>query len=406
VFCLRNPWIEETSLALPQTLNTTNLIEVRMLYPRPALIGRLAPLSPVPKLPLGPYETQLIELVSAEQPTSGTFAQPSPKVVWTPAEDPRIECTVFAPDPPALGPSWTSPDGAAERKSSLVVAGRLTIDNALDAQLCVLCEGDPAVAENTCRIIVDGQDAPVSASKTQGAFGAAGEGVKEHWAWFLADVPLGEHELRIEVSGPALHGPTGVFLRGDVASPALAPVWPADGPAFPAYRAGRVPWSRVLVPLATRKADPARTRTAVRRIARIDGVYLDTLDWTEASTGWGQAQRNRSIMEKPMTLGGRTFLRGIGAHAVSRIVYLVPEGFTTFAATIGKDQEVGGGSVVFVVEVDGKEAFRSAVLRNDTPVQEISVPIAGVKRLALIVENAGDDIMADHANWAEARLLR
>jgi hypothetical protein len=30
--------------------------------------------------------------------------------------------------------------------------------------------------------------------------------------------------------------------------------------------------------------------------------------------------------------------------------------------------------------------FRSPVFRNDTPAQQISVPIAGVKRLALIVE--------------------
>jgi hypothetical protein len=111
-------------------------------------------------------------------------------------------------------------------------------------------------------------------------------------------------------------------------------------------------------------------------------------------------------MEKPLTLDGRAFPRGIGAHATSRIVYALPPGFNAFAATIGKDQEVAGGSVVFVVEVDGKEVFRSAVFRNDTPAQQISIPIAGVKRLALIVEDAGDNILADHADWAEARLLR
>jgi len=144
----------------------------------------------------------------------------------------------------------------------------------------------------------------------------------------------------------------------------------------------------------------------VRRIVRINGTYLDALDWSEASAGWGHVQRNRSIMEKPMTLGGRTFPRGLGAHARSRIVYRIPEGFATLAATIGKDQEVTGGSVVFVVEADGQEAFRSAVFRHETPAQEIHVPIAGVTRLALIVEDAGDDIMADHADWAEARLLR
>ena len=106
-----------------------------------------------------------------------------------------------------------------------------------------------------------------------------------------------------------------------------------------------------------------------------------------------------------MTLGGKTFSRGLGAHAVSRILYSLPERYGTFAATIGKDQEVSGGSVVFVVQADGREVFRSGVFRNDTPPQQISVPLAGASKLALIVEAAGDDIMADHADWADARLL-
>jgi hypothetical protein len=111
-------------------------------------------------------------------------------------------------------------------------------------------------------------------------------------------------------------------------------------------------------------------------------------------------------MEKPLTLGGKTYLRGIGAHAASRIAYELPPGFSTFAATIGKDQEVAGGSVVFAVEADGKEVFRSAVFRNDTPPQQISIAIVGAKRLTLIVDEAGDNNGADHADWADARLLR
>jgi len=406
IFCVRNPWMEETSLTLPGLLRSTNKVEVRMLYPRPAIIARLASPAALLNLPLGPYETQLIEVVPSEQPVVAPVDRPAPKVVWRPSTQPRIECTVFAPDPPALGPSWTSPDGAQERRSSFVAEGRLSIGNAVEAQLCVLCEGDPAVAENTCRIVVDGRAAAVAISKSQGAFGAAGEGNLEHWIWFLTSVPLGEHEVRIEVSGPALHHPAGVFLRGDVAAPTLPAPRFDDGPAFPAYRAGRIPWSRVLVPVAARPVDPTRRRQAVRKLLRIDGIYLDTLDWAEASTGWGKAQRNRSIMEKPLTLDGKAYLRGIGAHAASRIVYALPAGFTTFAAAIGKDQEVAGGSVVFAVEVDGKEVFRSGVFRNDTPARQISIPIAGGKRLALIVEDAGDNIMADHADWVEARLLR
>jgi hypothetical protein len=111
-------------------------------------------------------------------------------------------------------------------------------------------------------------------------------------------------------------------------------------------------------------------------------------------------------MGKTLTLGGRRFLRGIGSHAASRVVFDLPGGYRTFAATVGKDQEVSGGSVVFVVQVDGREVFRSGVVRDATPPQDLVVPVAQARRLALVVENAGDDIMADHADWADARLLK
>ncbi len=406
VYCLRNPWIEETRIALAKPPPAAKgEIEVRMLYPRRAVFARTPPGAALPEVPLGPYETQFIEVVPADLPPLEPPARPEPAVAWCAAREPWVECTVFAPDPPALGPSWTSPDGEAGRRTSLVVEGRLAVAGAMESQLSILTEGDPAVGEDTCRIAIDGKEAAVTVSGSKGAFGAAGAGRKEHWVWFLADVPAGEHEVRIEVAGPALGLPAGVFLRGRVAAP--APAAPFDaGPAFPLWRADRRPWSRVLVPLAARKADPARTRTAVREVVRIDGVYLDALEWTEASAGWGSARKNRSIMEKPLTLGGKTFPRGIGSHARSRIVWHVPEGHVTFAATIGKDQEVAGGSVTFAVEAGGGEVFRSGVFRDDTPPQEISVPIALARELALVVDDAGDGIAADHADWADARLLR
>jgi len=405
LLCLRNPWIEAATVALPAPPAGPGNLEVRLLYPRRAVLMRLAAEAPAPSLSLGPFETQFIEVVRTALPPSPAVAEVPPEVTWQPGRAPEIESVVFAPEPPAFGPAWTSPDGESDHCTRFVAEGRLSVDGALGSQLCILSEGDPAVARNACRIILDGQDLPVRSSSSEGAFGAAGEGRLEHWAWFMADLPAGEHALRVELSGPALAGPLGVFLRGEVAAP--PPLEPfSAGPAFPLCRPERRGWSQVLVPLAPRALDPSRVRSTPRRIERIDGLYLDSLEWTEATVGWGQARRNRSIQEQPMMLGGRIFHRGIGAHAKARIGFAVPAGHRTLAATIGKDQEVSGGSVVFVVEADGREVFRSQVFRNDTPPQDILVPIAGAGQVALVVEDAGDGIGADHADWAEARLLR
>ena len=91
IFCVRNPWMEETTLALPGLVRSTNNVEVRMLYPRPTVIARLAPQAAPPNLPLGPYETQLIEMIPSERSVVAPVARPAPNVDWHPSDQPRIE---------------------------------------------------------------------------------------------------------------------------------------------------------------------------------------------------------------------------------------------------------------------------------------------------------------------------
>jgi mono/diheme cytochrome c family protein len=66
-------------------------------------------------------------------------------------------------------------------------------------------------------------------------------------------------------------------------------------------------------------------------------VSLLDLPWTSATTGYGTIQRNRSIVEKPLRLGDRTYERGIGTHANSVITWRLPEGATRFRALAGPD---------------------------------------------------------------------
>ena len=77
-----------------------------------------------------------------------------------------------------------------------------------------------------------------------------------------------------------------------------------------------------------------------------------------------------------------------------------------FRATVGVDAEAGDhGSVVFVVIADERELKRTPVLRGGEPPAEIDVDLSGVEKLVLVVEDAGDYIHYDHADWAGAMLL-
>jgi len=62
-------------------------------------------------------------------------------------------------------------------------------------------------------------------------------------------------------------------------------------------------------------------------------------------------------------------------------------------------------SPVFEVWVDGAKRWQSGLMTRESPPAWVDLDVSGAKRLELVVGDAGD-FMADHADWAEARLLR
>jgi hypothetical protein len=66
-------------------------------------------------------------------------------------------------------------------------------------------------------------------------------------------------------------------------------------------------------------------------------VRLTDLPWVYATTGYGEIQFNKSVVEKPLRLGDKTFANGIGTHANSVLAYLLPPGANRFRAVAGPD---------------------------------------------------------------------
>jgi alpha-galactosidase len=135
-------------------------------------------------------------------------------------------------------------------------------------------------------------------------------------------------------------------------------------------------------------------------------VWLDSLDLSKMRQGWGKPQINRSIREKQLSIGGKTFERGVGTHAKS-ILWLNLDGKAErFISYVGVDDAANGpGSVVFKIYGDGKKLFDSGLMKPGNPAKEVNVPLSGIKTLLLLVEDGGDNNSFDHANWAEARFI-
>ncbi len=132
-------------------------------------------------------------------------------------------------------------------------------------------------------------------------------------------------------------------------------------------------------------------------------VRLSSLDLSLAQQGWGPPGVDRSVEGKPLRIAGQDFTYGYGAHAPGEVRLDLAGGSTRFTARVGIDDDVGDrGSVVFIIEGDGKELGRSPLMRGGMPSHALSVDLTGVRHLALRVTDGGDDDRFDHADWAEA----
>jgi beta-galactosidase len=148
-------------------------------------------------------------------------------------------------------------------------------------------------------------------------------------------------------------------------------------------------------------------RTGNRWPASVSAVWLDESSPDECTQNWGTLQTKQSVWEKPMTVAGRKFDRGLGTHANGRIMYELDGGqWKTFRAVIGRDEHAGDGRIVFEVWLDGKRLFESGPMTKESAAQPVELDVSGGKILELRTHDGGDGISGDHGNWADAQLVR
>jgi NPCBM/NEW2 domain len=108
-----------------------------------------------------------------------------------------------------------------------------------------------------------------------------------------------------------------------------------------------------------------------------------------------------------LQLGGTKYSHGLGVHSRSDLTYEVGGKFKQFATTLGVDDEVGSaGSVVFRIWGDEKLLLETPVMRGSDAPKTVQVDVSTVLLLRLEVDYGDDSDLADHADWANARLLR
>ena len=141
-------------------------------------------------------------------------------------------------------------------------------------------------------------------------------------------------------------------------------------------------------------------------LAEEKSAWLDDFDLSQMVTGFGGAQKNRSIDKKPLSIGGTTFQHGVGTHAPSQ-AYFLNEGAGTlrFQAVGGLDDDAdGSGSVTFQVIGDDKVLFDSGIVHKGEA-KKIDADLTGKKIIELRITDGGDGKNYDHADWADAKFV-
>lgn len=118
-------------------------------------------------------------------------------------------------------------------------------------------------------------------------------------------------------------------------------------------------------------------------------------------------QLDRNVLGGQLRSGGRLASKGVGQHSTSLVSWDLPPGAQRFAARVGIDDTARqGGSVVFRVFLDGREAAASGIVRGGDPPRELSVDLGSAKTISLVVDFADRGDVLDRADWLDARIER
>lgn len=157
-----------------------------------------------------------------------------------------------------------------------------------------------------------------------------------------------------------------------------------------------LPWSHV-----------ERIECRSERLTFLSDLHPAAYDARPFIAGTWELGVDRSLTGQPLTLGGRTFAKGLVMRSRSRVVYTLGGRYSQFVALAGIADEMGArGDVTMSVIGGGRVLWSAENVRGGEPPREVLVDVTGVDVLELFVDYGEDLDLSDHACWAFARLIR
>ena len=173
-------------------------------------------------------------------------------------------------------------------------------------------------------------------------------------------------------------------------------------------------------------------------------VQLAELDLAKGAQRHGVPIANRSVTGTPLAIAGKPYPRGIGSHAQFKLRINLRSTGIRFVADVGVDDyhpapndqlvkipqadgsmrvtredksgeqfiaittqhgRIADGRVVFRLLGDDRELWTSGLVKRGEAARRVDVDVRGVSVLTLVVEDGGDGVSGDYADWANAGLI-
>jgi len=135
----------------------------------------------------------------------------------------------------------------------------------------------------------------------------------------------------------------------------------------------------------------------------VERPYIDGMVW--------RYRADRTPLGNPLHLDNIEYPKGLGVHAYCALTYDLNGKYSRFQSWIGIDDEVktlnAHGAVEFKVLVDGRESYRSPLIRGlESPRRIHGVDLKGARTLTLVVDFGDRNHCGDRADWAMAVLVK
>jgi hypothetical protein len=119
---------------------------------------------------------------------------------------------------------------------------------------------------------------------------------------------------------------------------------------------------------------------------------------------YGTLHVNQSVDENPLRIGKEQFTNGLGTHSTSKIRLELGGKYKALSGLVGADAETIGTIVFKIANDKGAVLFTSLLMQRDMSAAKFEVAVAGSQYVDLIVEDGGNGIDYDHADWVNLKL--